>query len=148
MNRSPGGAERQLVNLLNHLPHQQIHLLILNDNTFLESLIYNDRVFITYSHSRSLISVFLSFVSSREVPCSRLTIVGWMAKANHLCYLLPTFYCLLSLLLWFGIIVQVFFFINQFTVKFYSSLVYFFHCFPLRRLPMSLILTLYSRHCL
>ena len=80
---SPGGAERQLANLLNHLPHQHIHLLILNDNTFLESLINNDRVSITYSHSRSLISVFLSFCQQlRAVPCSRLTIVGWMAKAN------------------------------------------------------------------
>lgn len=80
---SPGGAERQLANLLNNLPHNPIFLLVLNNSTFLESLISNHNVSFAYLPSNNLILAFLAFCRRLRVePHSRITIVGWMAKAN------------------------------------------------------------------
>ncbi len=89
---SPGGAERQLANLLNNLPHFVVNLLILNDNKFLESLIYNSNVTIVYSSPRGILSTFANLFWRLKVdPHSRITLVGWMAKANILVWLVSLF---------------------------------------------------------
>lgn len=89
---SPGGAERQLANLLNNLPHNSINLLVLNNSTFLESLISNSKVSITYLHSNNILLAFLAFCRRlREEPDSKITIVGWMAKANIFVLLVSLF---------------------------------------------------------
>lgn len=86
---SPGGAERQLANLLNHLQYKTIYLLILDEHKFLESLIVNHNVIITYAPSykflRSFVTLFLRLKADQH---SRITLVGWMAKANIFVYFL------------------------------------------------------------
>ena len=80
---SPGGAERQLANLLNNLTHNSINLLVLNNSAFLESLISNNNVSITYLRSNNILLALFAFCRRLRVePDSNITIVGWMAKAN------------------------------------------------------------------